>query len=59
MKRAAAAFSLALMVVPFLGSAASAQDPTTIADSQIVDRALCLFRTYVNEGGENGFDCLS
>jgi hypothetical protein len=59
MKRAAAAFSLALMVIPFLGSAASAQDPTTIADSQIVEQVECFFRTYINEGGESGLDCFS
>lgn len=57
LRRMAAALSLALMTVPFLGSAASAQDPG-VADSGIVERVECLFRTYINEGGENGLDCL-
>jgi len=57
MKRTVAALLLALTMVGLFGSAAVAQDP--IFDSQIVDRVECLFRTYINEGGENGLDCLT
>jgi hypothetical protein len=55
-KRAVAALSLALMLVPFIGAATSAQ-ASEIVDSQIVERVECLFRVYINEGGENGLDC--
>jgi hypothetical protein len=57
-KRSVAALSLALVMVPFIGSAASAQDPGVV-DSGVVEKVECLFRVYVNEGGESGLDCLS
>lgn len=58
-KRSVAALSLAVLMVPFMGSTASAQDPGGLVDSQIVEKVECLFRVYVNEGGENGLDCLN
>jgi hypothetical protein len=55
-KRSIAALSLALMMVPVMASAASAADPV---DTGIVERVECLFRVYINEGGESGLDCLT
>lgn len=55
-KRLAGCLTVALMVLPFVPSPASAQD---LVDSRIVERIECLFRVYVNEGGENGLDCLA
>ena len=55
-KRSVAALSLALMMIPFIGSAASASE---LVDSDVVDRVECLFRVYVTEGGEGGLDCLT
>ncbi|MDQ3953657.1 MAG: hypothetical protein M3279_11965 [Actinomycetota bacterium] len=54
-KRAAAVLSLALMALPLAAPAASASDPV---DSNAVEKVECMFRVYVNEGGENGLDCL-
>lgn len=58
-KRFVAVLSLALMMVPSIGSVASAQDPESLVDSGIVERVECLFRAYFNEGGQNGLDCLA
>ena len=58
-KKSVAALSLALLMVPFMGSTALAQDPAGLVDSEIVEKVECLFRVYVNEGGESGLDCLS
>ena len=56
MKRFAAALVGALMLVPFLGSAAFAGD---IVDTDATDKVECLFRVYIQEGGESGLDCLT
>ncbi len=56
-KRILAAFSLALMMVPFVGSAALAGPG--VADTGLVEKVECLFRVYINEGGESGLDCLT
>lgn len=50
---------MALMMVPFMAPVASAQDPSGLVDSGIVEKVECLFRVYVNEGGESGLDCLN
>jgi hypothetical protein len=54
-KRAAAVLSLALVALPMTAPAASATDPI---DSNIIEKIECLVRVYINEGGENGLDCL-
>ncbi len=56
MKRLAGSMVVALMLVPFGASPASAQE---LVDSRIVERVECLFRVYVNEGGQNGLECLA
>ncbi|HEX2196712.1 MAG TPA: hypothetical protein VHJ76_07275, partial [Actinomycetota bacterium] len=56
MKKAAAILSLALTTLPMTASAASAND---LVDSNPVEKVECIFRVYVNEGGENGLDCLT
>lgn len=55
-KKAVAALSLALMMVAGTAAAASAQPA---AETNIVERVECLFRVYINEGGEQGLDCLT
>jgi len=50
-KKTFAAFLVALFIVPFMGSAALASTAT--------DKVECLFRVYIQEGGEQGLDCLT
>ena len=56
MKKAAAVLSLALVALPMTALPASATDPI---DSNIVEKVECMFRVYINEGGEQGLDCLT
>ena len=58
-KRSLAALVMALMMVPFTGSVASAADPDSLVDTNIKERVECLFRVYIQEGGESGADCLT
>lgn len=55
-KRIAGSLTVAVLMLPLAPSPASAQD---LVDSRIVERVECLFRVYVNEGGNNGLGCLS
>jgi hypothetical protein len=50
LKRSIAAILMALTMVPFLGGAASASD--------VKQKVQCMFRQYIQEGGESGLDCL-
>lgn len=54
--KAVAALSLALAIVATASGVASA-DPAV--ETNVVERVECLFRVYVNEGGEQGLDCLA
>ncbi|HJR45666.1 MAG TPA: hypothetical protein VJ927_08690 [Actinomycetota bacterium] len=58
-KRSMAAVALAVTMVPFVGSVALAADPTGAADTNIKERVECMFRVYIQEGGESGLDCLT
>ncbi|MDQ3915315.1 MAG: hypothetical protein M3323_08310 [Actinomycetota bacterium] len=58
-KRSFAVMVLALTTVAATASAAPARETDPLVDSGIVERVECLFRVYVNEGGENGLDCLA
>ena len=55
-KRSIAAVVTALVIVPFMGTAAFAADP--VDASGATDKVACLFRVYIQEGGESGLDCL-
>lgn len=54
-KRTLAVVLAALTIVPFMGAVASASD---LVDSTATEKVECLFRVYINEGGESGLDCL-
>lgn len=56
MKKAAVAFVVALMMVPFMGTAAFASGEADASGA--TEKVECLVRVYVNEGGESGLDCL-
>jgi hypothetical protein len=55
-KKAVAVLAMALLALPVTAGAASANDPL---DSNVVEKVECMLRVYVNEGGENGLDCLT
>ncbi len=57
MKKAAVAFVVAVMTVPFMGSAAVASGEADASGA--TEKIECLFRVYINEGGESGLDCLN
>jgi hypothetical protein len=55
-KRTVAAFLLTVVIIPFAATSAFASE---IVDSQATDKVECFFRVYIQEGGENGLDCLT
>lgn len=57
MKKAAVAFVVAAMMVPFMGTAAFASGVTDASGA--TEKIECLGRVYINEGGESGLDCLN
>lgn len=48
--------AVALVVMALTAGPAAAAEP--FAETNVVERVECMFRVYVNEGGENGLDCL-
>lgn len=54
-RKGIAALSLALMMV---GTTAVAAGADPVAETNVTERVLCLFRVYVTEGGEQGLECL-
>ena len=53
-KRSIAVVALLAAAVPFAGPAAAGE----LVDTSATDKVQCLFRVYVNEGGQNGLNCL-
>lgn len=54
-KKGVAALMMALMMV---GTTAAGAWAGPVAETNITERVLCLFRVYVTEGGEQGLECL-
>ena len=55
-KKSVVAVVVGLMLVPFGATVASASD---VVDTNAKEKVECLFRVYIQEGGESGLDCLT
>lgn len=53
-KKFIAVFAVLAATVPFAGPAAASE----LVDTNATDKVSCLFRVYIQEGGQNGLNCL-
>ncbi|HEV2755119.1 MAG TPA: hypothetical protein VG318_05005 [Actinomycetota bacterium] len=54
-KRSIAVLALVTAAVSFAGPAMANE----LVDTAATDKVACLFRVYIQEGGENGLECLT